>query len=175
MGNVWLIGDTHFFHKNIINYENRPFKSVEEMNEALITNWNNKVSKDDKVFVLGDFALCTKNKMFDIVSRLNGYKVLIMGNHDNYAPEVYIGLGFKEVYRYPIIFEDFFILSHEPMYVNKNTPYANIFAHVHGNPQFTDASEQTFCVSVERPDMNYGPIELSFIKDKMAKLLGSNN
>lgn len=56
MTNTWFIGDTHFYHKNIIDYENRPFKSVEDMNKGLIDTWNSRVKKLDRVFVLGDFC-----------------------------------------------------------------------------------------------------------------------
>lgn len=45
--NRYVIADTHFNHANIIGYCNRPFKTVEEMNSKLISNWNNTVAKDD--------------------------------------------------------------------------------------------------------------------------------
>lgn len=164
---IWVIGDTHFYHERIIRYENRPFESVEEMNQALINNWNSKVKKNDKIFMLGDFSLCTKLKMEGIVRQLNGYKVLIIGNHDTYSPAVYVEAGFAEAYRYPIIYDGFWILSHEPMYINSNMPYANIFAHVHGNPEYRDYSQQTFCASVERKALNYSPIRLDEVKKLM--------
>ena len=53
---VFVTSDLHFGHKNIIKYENRPFKDVEEMDQKLIENWNNKVGKDDTVYILGDFS-----------------------------------------------------------------------------------------------------------------------
>ena len=56
MPNIWLIGDTHFYHENILKYENRSFSSVDEMNKALISNWNSKVKSRDKIIVLGDFC-----------------------------------------------------------------------------------------------------------------------
>ena len=59
-------------------------------------------------------------------------------------------------YDYPIIIKDFWILSHEPLYVNKNMPYANLFGHVHNSPIIKTCSEQHYCVSVER--INYTPI-----------------
>ena len=54
---VFFTSDTHFYHGNIIRFCNRPFKSVEMMNETIISNWNNTVGQDDIVFHLGDFCL----------------------------------------------------------------------------------------------------------------------
>lgn len=164
MPNIWLIGDTHFYHENILKYENRPFSSVDKMNKALISNWNSKVKSRDKIIVLGDFCFGAIQHAKEILDQLNGYKVLVMGNHDTVSPKRFIEAGFDEVYRYPIIYDGFYILSHEPMYVNSNMPYANIFAHVHSNKAYADASEQTFCVSVERPALNYYPIEFEKVK-----------
>lgn len=79
---IFLIGDTHFMHRNIIKYCNRPFKDVEEMTETLIKNWNSVVGKNDIVYVVGDFALCGKAKIIEIGNQLNGRKRLILGNHD---------------------------------------------------------------------------------------------
>lgn len=56
MSKVYLISDMHFGHPNIIKYENRPFSSVEEMDAAIMNNWNATVGKDDKVFILGDVS-----------------------------------------------------------------------------------------------------------------------
>ena len=53
----YYTSDLHFGHKNIIKYEDRPFSSIEEMDEALIDKWNKKVKKNDEVYILGDFAL----------------------------------------------------------------------------------------------------------------------
>ena len=80
---VYFISDTHFNHKNIIKYCNRPFDSIEQMNETLINNWNDIVSDKDIIYHLGDFALGSKELILDIVNRLNGSKYLIRGNHIN--------------------------------------------------------------------------------------------
>lgn len=162
---VFFIADTHFGHKNIIHYENRPFKDVNEMDEKMITNWNEIVSPEDEVFVLGDFSAYDFGKSSEICKNLNGYKTLIMGNHDEKEPEFYRNCGFAEVSRYPIIYDGFWILSHEPLYVNANMPYANIFGHVHTSKTYVDYSEQSFCVCVER--LNYQPIKFDEIKMRM--------
>lgn len=80
--NLFLTSDSHFNHANIIKFCNRPFDSVEEMNETLISNWNNTVPKDGIVFHLGDFAFGGSEVWHKILSRLNGQIYLILGNHD---------------------------------------------------------------------------------------------
>ena len=84
---VFIISDTHFGHENIIKYCNRPFSSVEEMDEKMIKNWNETVSNNDVVLHLGDFGLGKKEYIASIVKRLNGKKILIMGNHDNWSEQ----------------------------------------------------------------------------------------
>lgn len=80
----FVISDTHFLHHNIIKYCNRPFSSAEEMDEVMIKHWNGTVRPEDTVYHLGDVGL-TKGaqKLALIVARLNGKKILTLGNHDN--------------------------------------------------------------------------------------------
>ncbi len=80
--NVFFTSDTHFCHTNIIEFCNRPFKNMEDMNETLIANWNKAVGPDDIVFHLGDFCLGDSGKWNRILDRLNGKIHLILGNHD---------------------------------------------------------------------------------------------
>jgi calcineurin-like phosphoesterase family protein len=81
--NILFTSDNHFFHKNIIKYCNRPFVDAEEMNETLITNWNNKVGPNDTIFHLGDFGFGKPDKLESILKKLNGNIYLIKGNHDH--------------------------------------------------------------------------------------------
>ena len=78
----WFISDTHFSHTNIISYTGRPFRSIEEMNECLINNWNALVDPNDTVFFLGDFGLGTIEFLAGLCRRLHGDKIGIRGNHD---------------------------------------------------------------------------------------------
>ena len=79
---VYFTSDTHFNHANIIGFCSRPFKNVNEMNEALIANWNRVVGVDDIVFHLGDFCLGGSVEWTNVLNRLNGKIYLIVGNHD---------------------------------------------------------------------------------------------
>lgn len=153
---TFIISDTHFGHENIICYCNRPFVTVEEMDRQLIERWNSVVRKDDVVYHLSDFALGNIDKVAGYRSKLNGRIFLVTGNHDGYNIKKYYEAGFDKVYDKPIIYQDFFILSHTPMFITENMPYANIFGHVHNNPEYTDYTSNTFCVSVER--ISYTPI-----------------
>ena len=85
MGRVFVTSDSHFGHRRIAEYANRPYSSVEEMDEDLIKRWNEVVSNDDIVFHLGDFAFGSVEKQKAYFDRLNGAKYLILGNHDGSA------------------------------------------------------------------------------------------
>lgn len=78
----FFIADTHFGHENALAFDNRPFRTIEEHDKALIENWNNAVSRNDEVFILGDISWHNATKTNEIVSSLNGIKHLIVGNHD---------------------------------------------------------------------------------------------
>src|ERR1035437_9102800 len=78
---IYFTSDLHFWHANVIKYCNRPFESVEIMNEAMVKNWNEVVKPEDTVYCLGDFSMAFRS--VEIYSmRLNGTKYLVPGNHD---------------------------------------------------------------------------------------------
>ncbi len=155
----FFIADTHFGDENILLYENRPYKSVDDMDFDLIEKWNSVVADEDDVYIIGDFGAVGYE--CEILNKLNGKKFLIKGNHDIQTNDDYREYGFAEVYDHPIIIDGFWILSHEPLYVSENLPYANIFGHVHASPIVRAYSSHHFCVSVER--INYSPISLDDI------------
>ena len=78
----FYISDTHFWHKKIIEYDDRAFATSEEMNEFIIGKWNSVVAEYDYVYHLGDFAFCSQSNLRKIIDRLNGYIMLTQGNHD---------------------------------------------------------------------------------------------
>lgn len=164
MNKIFFVGDTHFGDETIIKLENRPFTDVKHQTEELIKLWNSVVDKDDIVYVVGDFIkVGCENFHINKLCNLNGTKYLIKGNHDTAENDFYINnCGFKNVYEHPIILDEFWIVSHEPQYINKNFPYANIFAHVHNNPIYTTHSCRSYCVSAERT--MFMPISFDEIK-----------
>ena len=164
MADTFFIADTHFYHDKVILYEKRPFRNVEEMNRTLIENWNRMVKRLDKVYVLGDFCFHPKQYVKELCDALNGYKILVMGNHDTVSHRFYLESGFEEVSKYPIILENRLLLSHYPMETNDAVPYVNLFGHIHGNPSHKDDAKRGLCVCVERPHMAYRPISLERVK-----------
>lgn len=166
----FIIADLHFGHKNIIEYESRPFSNVEEMDKRLIGLWNSVVCKNDLVYVLGDFTLSRKmNIIKELVNSLNGRKILIMGNHDTRKPKEYIDAGFEVATKKPMMVEPGVILMHEPFVdLSLVAPnYIYFFGHVHANKTLMDEYDNCMCVSVER--INYQPIDLDECIRKVRK------
>ena len=79
----YFTSDWHFGHKNIIEYQDRPFSSVEEMDQKLIENWNSIITPKDTVWFLGDFSFHNREKTLKVIKQLKGKINFIFGNHDN--------------------------------------------------------------------------------------------
>lgn len=79
---LFFSSDPHYWHANVIKHANRPFSSVEEMNEELIRRWNERVTSRDIIYLLGDVFFCNKEEAMKIMARLNGQIHWIFGNHD---------------------------------------------------------------------------------------------
>lgn len=92
----YFISDTHFGHSNIIKYQNRPFSSVEHMNESVIYNYNKVVTDYDTVIFVGDVFFLPFDKAKVIMDKLKGKKILVRGNHD-FEPNTMLKLGFDFV------------------------------------------------------------------------------
>lgn len=98
---IWFTSDLHLGHVKIIQYCNRPFRNVKEMDDILISNWNNVVSDNDIIYILGDFTCnLSKGRIISYLKRLNGKKTLILGNHDTYIKKELEGIKNKEVMYY---------------------------------------------------------------------------
>ena len=85
--NYFFTADTHFFHKNVIDYCSRPFDDMYEMNSVMVKNWNSVVGKNDVVYHLGDFAITGSNRRLleDVILSLNGNIHLVIGSHEKCA------------------------------------------------------------------------------------------
>lgn len=126
---VWFTADTHFYHHNVLEYCKRPFASVEEMNAALIANWNAKVRTNDRIFILGDFSFCGMGAVTELIKSLTGHKILIRGNHDLSTKKL-LRAGMDEVLENEQMWFDGIsvMLSHYP-YHNPVAP--GDFRHMH--------------------------------------------
>ena len=170
MSKTFLISDTHFGHRRIMEYEDRPFESVIEMDKTIIKNWNKVVTGEDTVIVAGDVSFYGKKKTTEIIKRLKGNKILVLGNHDKRSIQYWMDIGFSEVYRYPIVYMDWFVVGHgPPHFLDHTTPYFYLYGHVHGAKSHPTITRQTACVCVERWD--YTPVELETIME-MARMVG---
>jgi len=85
---IYFTSDWHCYHKNVIVFDNRPFKDLEHMHKVLINNYNSTV-KDGVCYFLGDMGLCTGESLKKIITKLSGTKVCILGNHDKNAESIY--------------------------------------------------------------------------------------
>lgn len=164
MGKTWFTSDTHFGHANIIKYSKRPFSDVNEMVEMLIKNWNETVSPGDTVFHLGDFSFNDANKY---LPRLNGYIILIHGNHDNDKTKKNTGFGNTYPFLEIELGNDTIVLSHYAMRVwNKCHKGAlHFFGHSHGQMPGNSLS-----CDVGVDCWNYKPVNLEQIKKRLNTL-----
>lgn len=163
MSKIFVIGDTHFGHKNIIEYCARPFTSVKAMDEGMIWAWNKVVSPEDIVYHLGDFALCDKGRIRQILGQLNGHKYLILGNHDHASKEWYLKNGFEKVYDKPVLLQKMHIvLSHKPIPDDdlEATGVVNIHGHTHDQPADPKEFYPQWHLNASAEVVGYRPVEI---------------
>lgn len=158
--NTFFTSDTHFGHNNVLKFTLRPYSSVEEMDEALIENWNAVVGPHDRVYHLGDFAW-TPKRAIEVRPRLNGNIRLIVGNHDKIPDLVKAGL-FQRVSMWRIFDEHRFIASHVPLSlveVEDRGCRWNIHGHKHDDVSTQEAHHINVCVE----NTGYAPVPLETI------------
>ena len=133
---IWITADTHFGHANIIKYCQRPFSSVEEMDEAIISRWNAVVKPKDTIYHLGDFTL--KKSANEYLDKLNGKILFIPGSHDYWLKKVdlnkYKGkLEILPLYKTIKICGEKVTLCHYPMSSWDSSFYGSIHFHGHSH------------------------------------------
>ena len=131
----YYLADTHIGHENIIRLCNRPFKSVDEMNDTIINNWNSVVKDNDEVYIIGDFAYKNANNLTHYLKQLKGKKYLITGNHDRIDPEARKCFEWIRSYAEIIDNGQKIVLFHYPI-LEWNGYFRgtiHIYGHVHNN------------------------------------------
>lgn len=167
--------DLHFSHRRIIEYENRPFDSIDEMDEALIKRWNSKVKAGDEVYILGDFGFCKGKRANYLLDRLNGRKYLIKGNHDNYFlnDKDFDKSKFEWVRDYATVKDNGHVICmfHYPIAVwdRQHHGALHFYGHVHSNkaghhPLVFELGDNAFNVGCDVH--NYEPMSLEELLSK---------
>lgn len=132
---VFFTSDTHIGHENILKFCDRPFNSVEEMDDAIINNWNKVVGPDDYVFHLGDVAFGGTDIWHKFLDNVNGHIFLIYGNHDikNVRPGYLKRFEYSSYQMYVRINDTFMYLNHCPLlcYGGMYKSIPQLFGHVH--------------------------------------------
>lgn len=163
----WFTSDTHYFHKNIIRYSNRPFKDIHHMNESLIERFNERVSNSDNVYHLGDFGFANEEEMQRVFDRLNGRKHLILGNHDKRDTKRIRGWEYVRHYDEIRIDGQSIVLFHYAPRVWNKAHHGSIalYGHSHGS---MPGNSQSLDVGVDCWD--YYPVNFEQIKRRLATL-----
>jgi calcineurin-like phosphoesterase family protein len=154
MSTVYFIGDTHFGHTNVAKW--RGFDSVDQHDATLIRNWNNRVGKNDIVWLLGDVSYrANLTYVKQVFHSLNGTKHVLLGNHD--SPQMLRDAGFKT--QFGIIAKYKMWLSHAPIHPQELRGRVNMHGHVH---TATIPDDRYFNVSAEMIKMT--PININEVE-----------
>lgn len=164
---IFFTSDHHFNHINILKHCQRPFSSVQEMDEELIKRWNSVIKENDEVYYLGDLTLGNWSTAWSYIKRLKGRIKFIKGNHDkgwfSKLPE-----GQKLPPIYELNFNNqLFVLCHYPLRGWNKAYYGSyhVFGHEHGN---MTPYGKSFDIGVDCHD--FYPISIEQIIDKMKGL-----
>jgi calcineurin-like phosphoesterase family protein len=169
MSDIWLTADLHVYHKNIIKYCNRPFKSVEEMNETIIENHNKLVKSNDVVYNLGDFCFAGFKEAESVFNRLNGQKILIEGNHDSDSCKKLKWSWIKNYYELKTD-KAKLVLFHYPMDSWNGAYHGSIHCYGHVHHQLPNRGLRRIDVGIDGVGYNYSPLNLDQILSMVPNL-----
>ena len=162
---VYFTADTHFGHQNIIHHCNRPFPTVEQMDEALISRWNAIVGPHDEVWHLGDFTIRNGTPAQAYRERLNGEIHLVYGNHDKTTVKNLRCWKSHQAYAEIEIEDVSIVLCHYAMRVWRKSHHGSLmlYGHSHGNlpPHGNSLDVGVDC-------WNFEPITLSQILERLS-------
>lgn len=131
----YYIADPHFGHANVIRMAQRPFESVEAMDQAMMDHWNKRVTNEDEVYIIGDFMYRSRFTAGYYLSRLNGRKHLILGNHDKWLKDEEAGAYFESVSQMKELTDagKYIVLCHYPLaeWPGYYRDSLHIFGHIH--------------------------------------------
>jgi calcineurin-like phosphoesterase family protein len=166
---IWFTSDQHFGHKNIIKSCNRPFGSVEEMDAALIANWQVLVKPEDEIWCLGDFAFRNSRSVSSYLSELPGKKHLIHGNHDSEETKNLSAWASSQGIAEIKIGKQVIVLCHYALRVWhwKNGGTLHFYGHSHGQ---LPGCKQSLDVGVDCFD--FKPVTLERINERLMLSIG---
>ena len=171
----YYIADTHFGHDNIRKLSNRPFNSIKEMDDVIIDNWNNRVTNNDDVYILGDFSY-KSNDPISYLKQLNGHKHLIVGNHDTaLLKKTDYKKYFVEIVDMKMVNDNGtqIVLCHYPL-VEWNGYYRDIL-HFYGHVHNTFHNETTQYAARMKNAYNVGVDILGFTPRTLNEILENEN
>lgn len=131
---IYYTSDLHLGHANVIHHCNRPFETVDDMDVALIANWNKRIQAEDTVYIVGDLFFRNKLAAGDYLKKLNGNKILIVGNHDHtWMSQVNLDRAFASVVNLMTIKdgETSVVLCHYPMLSWRGSSRGSLMVHGH--------------------------------------------
>lgn len=139
----YYISDLHFLHKNCIQFDERPFSDIEEMQRVMVEKWNRKMTNGDTVYILGDVSMRgKKDDLIALVATLKGKKILVKGNHDSVEDYRYQQLydticDYKEVQDSVDETNYSLVLCHYPIFSWKNMGRGTIllYGHTHNGKE----------------------------------------
>lgn len=173
---IFFTANLHLGHANIIRHCSHPFASTDEMDEALIQNWNTLVTPKDEVYILGDFTMRPAADAHRYLTRLNGRKYFIMGNHDKFLrdgrfDEYADDLEWVKDYEMLYVVGQCFVLFHYPIleWSQYYRGSIHLYGHVHNSSTSAKLLEglkgSAFNVGV---DVNeYYPVKITDIKQSV--------
>ena len=158
---VYLTSDTHFGHNNVLTYSKRPFASIAEHDEALVTNWNAVVKPGDLVYHLGDLALCNPIYAASLVARLAGQKFWLLGNHDGKQMQKRCREFFVKIMHYEEISYESrkVVLCHYPILSWRAMHHGSVMLHGHCHGNLKPSSAKRIDIGVDC--WKYAPVSLA--------------